>query len=239
MKKRIGLIVTLVMATALLFGFCACGDQDEAAGGVDDGMLSAAELTADDWDGLMWQAADKQAQKEYQKYLPEMAFANAEVFGIDKDGDKGTAYVWLDTREYVAFKDNAYCMTGSAGEAILKFTYGEDKATLDEIVWSADGGEHDAWLKDNFPAEYLEKQAAYDAHNEDGTNKMEEVFAQQVEEGMGVPVAEADFLLEIDADTGAYELTKVSETGEGEDYEFNTEVVEKGKLKKLEDGASE
>ncbi len=235
MKKRIGLIVTLLMAVALLFGFCACGDQEEAADDGTDTVLSAAELTQDDWDGILWEVADKEITKSYADYLGDAAFANAEIFGIEKDGDQGTAYVWLDTREYVAFKDNAYFMSGSAGEAIIKFVYGEEKPTLDKVVWSADGADHDAWMEKNFPAEYLEKQKAYDAYNDDGSNKMDEVFAQQVEAEMGVPIADANLILEIDQDAGTYELSKITETGEGDDYKFETETVEKGKLSELED----
>lgn len=238
MKKRryLGLIVCLMMAFVLLLGMSACGSQeDEAADGAgEEAAMVGPELTQEQWDGILWEIGDKELTKDYAEYVPDEGFANAEIFGIDKDGDKGTAYVWLDTREYVVVKDSAYMMSGGAGEAIIKFTYGAEKPALDEVVWSADGGEHDKWLEENFPADYLAKQKEYNAYNEDGTSAMNDLFAQQVEAEMGVPVAADDLLLEINVDNGTYTIDKVSESGEGENYKFDTEEVEKGKLSDLQ-----
>ena len=51
---------------------------------------------------------------------------------------------------------------------MIKFIYGEDDVTLSEVIWSADGDEHENWMKENFPAEYLKKSKNYKAYDTNG-----------------------------------------------------------------------
>ncbi len=164
--------------------------------------------------------------------MPDQAFANAEVFGIDRDGDSGTAYVYLNYSEYVVLKGKAYEVSGGSGEAIIRFKYAEDGPVLTEVEWSADGTDHDSWINEHFPKEYLKKDLAYDAYDMNGQNVLDKMLYDKVEQTMGVPI-EHDDLLNIYSDKGTYEILKVIESGEGEDYKFDTETVEKGKLKDL------
>ena len=53
-----------------------------------------------------------------------------------------------------------------------------------------------------------------------------------VEKAMGVPIEQND-LLSIDTDKETYEIIKVIESGEGENYKFDTETLEKGNLSDL------
>jgi hypothetical protein len=189
-------------------------------------------LSQDDLDALLQQVADNEVQKDYEKYMPDKAFANAEVFGIDRDGDSGKAYVYLNYSEYVALKGKAYEMSGGSGEASIKFNYSESGPVLNEVEWSADGDLHDGWLKENFPAEYLKKDKAFEAYDEKGRNVLAMMLQDTVEKAMGVPVEQND-LLSIDTDKETYEIIKVIESGEGENYKFDTETLEKGNLSDL------
>ena len=163
------------------------------------------------------------------EYLKDEAFADAEIFGVDRDGDQGTAYAYLYDGEYVVFKDKAYEMSGSAGEVIIKFTYREDDVTLSEIIWSADGDDHENWMKENFPAEALRKAKNYIAYDSNGRSLLGSKVNETVAETMGVPV-ETENLLMIDTDNETYELIK---TIDGNDGTFDTETLESGNLKDL------
>ena len=151
---------------------------------------------------------------------------------LDRDGDSGKAYVYLNYSEYVALKGKAYEMSGGSGEAIIKFKYSESGPVLNEVEWSADGDLHDGWLKENFPAEYLKKDKAFEAYDEKGRNVLAMMLQDTVEKAMGVPVEQND-LLSIDTDKETYEIVKVIESGEGENYKFDTETLEKGNLSDL------
>ena len=193
-----------------------------------------AGLSDSDRDALMKQVADKEVEKSCAKYLPDEAFANAEIFGIDRDGDNASAYVYLNTAEYVALKDKAYEISGSTGEAIIRFASTENGPKLNEVEWSTDGAGHDEWVKKNFPKEYYEKSVAYNPEGENGGSKLGDEIAKEVEKVMNVPV-ETENILEIDYEKGAYKITKTIESGDSaaSDYKFDTETLEEGKLSDL------
>lgn len=229
-KRRNRIIV--LMALMLTITMAACEKKEQSTGGDNGTEPLSAELTQDDMDALMQQVADNEVQKYYEKYMPDKAFANAEVFGIDRDGNSGKAYVYLNYSEYVALKGKAYEMAGGSGEAIIKFDYSENGPVLKEVEWSADGDLHDGWLKDNFPAEYLKKDKAYEAYDGEGRNVLALQMQDTVENAMGVPIEQND-LLNIDTEKGTYEIVKVIESGEGDNYKFDTETLEKGNLSDL------
>ena len=181
------------------------------------------------YDDTMKQVAESDVTKSYGDHLRDEAFANAEVFGIDRDGDQGTAYAYLYDGEYVVLKDKAYEMSDSAGEVMIKFIYGKDDVTLSEVIWSADGEEHEKWMKENFPAEYLKKSKNYKAYDANGRSVLGSKLRKTVEEALGVPV-ESENLLMIDTDKGTYEIIK---TIDGDDGTFDTETLETGNLKEL------
>ena len=222
----------MLMTLVLIITMAACEGKEQSTGEVNGAENPSAELSQDDLDALLQQVADNEVQKDYEKYMPDKAFANAEVFGIDRDGDSGKAYVYLNYSEYVALKGKAYEISGGSGEAIIKFNYSESGPVLNEVEWSADGDLHDGWLKENFPAEYLKKDKAFEAYDEKGRNVLAMMLQDTVEKAMGVPVEQND-LLSIDTDKETYEIIKVIESGEGENYKFDTETLEKGNLSDL------
>ncbi|MBR3377701.1 MAG: hypothetical protein IKG44_08495 [Mogibacterium sp.] len=229
-KRRNSIFV--LMTLVLIITMTACEKKEQSTEEVNGAENPSAELSQNDLDALLQQVADNEVQKDYEKYMPDKAFANAEVFGIDRDGDSGKAYVYLNYSEYVALKGKAYEMSGGSGEAIIKFNYSESGPELNEVEWSADGDLHDGWLKDNFPAEYLKKAKAFEAYDEKGRNVLTMMLQDTVEKAMGVPVEQND-LLSIDTDKETYEIVKVIESGEGENYKFDTETLEKGNLSDL------
>ncbi len=220
MKK----FITLLLAVLMVFAVTACGGSGEGA--------EASELTQDEFDSLMWQIADQEMELQYQEYMPDMRFADAEIFGIDRDGDQGTAYATLCTEEYVVLKDKAYSIAGGQGEVIIKFEYTDDQPKLTEVIWSADGEDHEGWLEENFPAAYLKKAKSYEAYDADGMSVLGARIAKTAEEELGVPV-ETEDLLQIDLEAGTYEVSKIIESGEGESYKFDTETIDSGKLSDL------
>ena len=229
-KRRNSIFV--LMTLVLIITMTACEKKEQSTEEVNGAENPSAELSQNDLDALLQQVADNEVQKDYEKYMPDKAFANAEVFGIDRDGDSGKAYVYLNYSEYVALKGKAYEMSGGSGEAIIKFNYSESGPELNEVEWSADGDLHDGWLKENFPAEYLKKDKAFEAYDEKGRNVLAMMLQDTVEKAMGVPVEQND-LLSIDTDKETYEIVKVIESGEGENYKFDTETLEKGNLSDL------
>ena len=229
-KRRISIFV--LMTLVLIITMAACEGKEQSTGEVNGAENPSAELSQDDLDALLQQVADNEVQKDYEKYMPDKVFANAEVFGIDRDGDSGKAYVYLNYSEYVALKGKAYEISGGSGEAIIKFNYSESGPVLNEVEWNADGDLHDGWLKENFPAEYLKKDKAFEAYDEKGRNVLAMMLQDTVEKAMGVPVEQND-LLSIDTDKETYEIIKVIESGEGENYKFDTETLEKGNLSDL------
>ena len=231
-SKTLKTILALLMAAVMVLAMAACGNsgkeeapaepekQEEEAPASD-----SAELTEEQIEALMWQVADKEVERQYVDYLPDEGFANAEIFGIDRDGDEGTAYVNIFTGEYVVFEEKAYNMSASAGEAIIKFKYTDDQPEFTELVWSADGGEHDKWLEENFPEEYLKKAKEYQANDEDGRNVLGTAQAKDVEEEMKAPVDPENMLM-IDLDNGVYALQKFDDSG-------NAELIKSGSINDL------
>lgn len=206
-------------------------EQSEAEAETTPAEDEGADLSDADLDALMKQIADSEIQKGYEKLVPDEAFANAEVFGIDRDGDKGCAYVHLNIGEYVVVKDKAYLQSGSLAEAIIRFEYTDNGPKLTKVDWSEDGAGHDEWVQKNFPKEYLKKSNAYDVYDANGKSELVESLEDEVEKTMGVPV-EKENLLEIDAQKGTYKITKTIESGDPakSDYKFDTEAVDEGKL---------
>ena len=227
MLKRYRIIIIALVSIALLLSITACTNNKQKSGVTAE--TTTAELNDAEMASLMRQVADSDVSRSYGEYLKDEAFADAEVFGIERDGDQGTAYAYLYDGEYVVFKDKAYEMSGSAGEAMIKFVYGEDDVTLSEIIWSADGGEHEKWMKENFPAEALRRAKNYKAYDSNGKSILGSKVNETVEGALGVPV-ETENLLMIDIDNGTYELIK---TMDGNDGTFDTETLETGKLKDL------
>ena len=227
MLKRYRIIIIALVSIALLLSITACTNNKLKSGVTAE--TTTAELNDAEMASLMRQVADSDVSRSYGEYLKDEAFADAEVFGIERDGDQGTAYAYLYDGEYVVFKDKAYEMSGSAGEAMIKFVYGEDDVTLSEIIWSADGGEHENWMKENFPAEALRRAKNYKAYDSNGKSILGSKVNETVEGALGVPV-ETENLLMIDIDNGTYELIK---TMDGNDGTFDTETLETGKLKDL------
>lgn len=71
-----------------------------------------ANLSPSDLRTLMKQVAKNETEIRYAGYVPDKAFADAKVFGIDRDGGKGAAYVYLEVAEYAAVKGKAYHLSG-------------------------------------------------------------------------------------------------------------------------------
>jgi hypothetical protein len=194
--------------------------------GADD---NHAGLSQSEYDALMKQIADKEITKQYADLLPDEAFAAAKIFGIDED-DQSKAYARLYTAEFVALKDKAYEMSGSAGEVIISFDKSSGEPKLVKVEWSADGEDHEAWMEENFPGDYKKALDVYDSIRENANGDLFDEVSKKAEEALGVTV-EKENLLEIDTDAGTYKIIKTIETGEpGEDYKFETETVEEGKI---------
>lgn len=231
------IFIAILMALVLSTTMAACGDQGQEDESVEreSSVSMDSELSQPEMDALMSQVAESETNKGYEAYVPDEVFANAEVFGIDREENEGIAYVWLNTAEYVAVKGKAYEMSGSSGEAIIYFEYTEDGTKLTKVEWSADGNLHDDWIKERFPKEYLNKHESFHAYDTNGRNKLGTELIEKVEQVMGVPV-ETENLLNIDPEQGTYEIIKTIETGEpGEDYQFNTEVIDQGSLSQIND----
>ena len=227
------LIVVAVMAVFLAFAMAACGDDEksEESKEKDKQATQSAELSDADVDVLMEEVAGSEIEKQYEKYMKDEAFADAEIFGIDRDGDEGKAYVRLGTGEYVKAGDKVYNVSGSEGEAIIEFDYTDNGPKLTNVEWSADGSAHDEWMKENFPEEYLKKLNGYLAKNKEGASELSKQLDEKAKEELGAPV-ENELQLNIDTGKGTYEIIKIKESGDPSegDYKFETETVEKGKL---------
>ena len=232
MKKNTWkIMIAMLLSMVMVFTVTACGDSEPAS---EEGDSTAVVLTADEIDALMWQISDQEIELSYRDYLPDVGFANAEIFGVDKEGVDGTAYAYLNTAEYVALNGIAYDMSGAQGPAIIRFEYTDDAPTLKEVVWAEDGEGQEAWLEENFPEEYLNALKEYEAYDEDGQSVLSKALIPAVEEEMNVTV-ETENLLTIDTENGTYEIVKTIESGNPEDgdYQFDTETIEKGNLSDL------
>ena len=217
MTKRMKSIFTVLVIIIFMTAMTAC------SGSAPD---NAVELSDAEMESLMEQVAESDVDTLYKDYLKDEAFAVAEVFGVTKDGDQGTAYAYLNEGDYVVLKGKAYNMSGSAGEVIIKFSYTDSGITLTEVVWSADGDLHEGWLKENYPAEYLKKAKAYQSHDSNGSSILGAKLREKAEASLGVPV-ETDNLLDIDTDKGTYTITKITDKADGT---IDTEIIEQGSL---------
>ena len=216
--RKTNISVILLSAISLITALSACSGCVKGT----TVTLSAAETRS-----LMEQVAKSDVYIEYGDYLKEEAFAVAEVFGVRRDGDRGTAYVYLYEEAFVVLKGKAYSMTGSAGEAIIRFIYTDSGVALSEVEWSADGDLHEDWIKKSFPAEYRKKAKAYQPHDESGILGIK--LREKAAAALGVPVASED-LLEIDTDKGTYKIIK---TIDGDNGSFDMKTVEQGRLADL------
>ncbi|MBQ3281343.1 MAG: hypothetical protein IJH41_02940 [Eubacterium sp.] len=195
------------------------------------------DLTDDEIDMLVSNAANDSVEVQYAEYFElDDLFANAEVFGVDRDSDNGKLYAYMNYGEYVVANDKAYEASGGAGEVIIHFTYDGDEVDYGKVEWSADGSDHDKWLEDNYPEEYLKKDKEYDPYDENGKSKLSKALAEDVEKEFGVPV-DTENIIEIDTENWSYKILKTIESGDPADdtYKFDTEVVEEGDLELAED----
>lgn len=216
---RNALIMLILIILLTVMSACSEGTND-----------NETKLSDTEYGSLMEQVAQKDFDVSYySEYLSHKAFANAEIFGVDRDGDKGTAYVYLYEGDYVALKGKAYNMAGSAGEAILNYNYTDDGAELTELVWSSGGELQGEWLKENFPAKYLDKANSYDPYDENGESVLEAGLKEKIESTLGVPL-ETESFLEIDVDKGTYKIWRVKDD---RGTTFDTETIETGKLEDL------
>lgn len=234
--RRFAVLIAAIGCMALLVG---CGGTSGDAGSEDQSTEAATESVTEESGGsllegtalsdLMQQVADSELTKSYEEYLPDEVMANAEVFGEED----GKAYVYLNTEEFVVLDGKAYVMSGGSGEAIIHYTWSGDQIKLDKVEWSADGGNHDKWIEDNFPEPYLSEWKSYEANDENGFLKLETKMKAKAEEKLGVPV-ERENILTIDTETGEYKIEKTIESGTPKEgnYSFDTETVKEGKLEK-------
>ena len=109
------MIITLA-SIILILSITACAKNEQKSGENETADAVATELSDAEMASLMKQVAESDVSRSYGEYLKDEAFADAEIFGVDRDGDQGTAYAYLYDGEYVVFKDKAYEMSGSAGE---------------------------------------------------------------------------------------------------------------------------
>ena len=217
MTKRMKSIFTVLVIIIFMTAMTSCSNSNPD---------KAVELSDVEMESLMEQVAESDVDTLYKDYLKDEAFAVAEVFGVTKDGDQGTAYAYLNEGDYVVLKGKAYNMSGSAGEVIIKFSYTDSGITLTEVVWSADGDLHEDWLKENYPDEFLRKANAYQPYDLIGRSKLGAKLREKVKISLGVPV-DTDNFLEIDTDKGTYTITKVTDNGNGT---IDTEIIEQGSL---------
>ena len=242
-SKMIKTIIALMMAMVMVLAMAACGQKQEEAPAEEpeqqeeqqeEPASTGPELTDDQIESLLWQISDQDVELRYQEYMPDEGFAEAEIFGIDREGDEGTAYVNLFEGEYVVVDDKAYNVSASSGEAIIKFEYTDDQPKYKETIWSADGGDHDDWMKENFPPEYLKKSQDFLAQNDEGKSVLGMRNDEAASKELGVPVDDEN-ILEIDDEKKTYQILKTIETGDPADgtYQFDTEVIKEGKLEDL------
>ena len=182
-------------------------------------------------DTLMRQVAEHELERRYSRYLPDELIAGAVFYGIDWDGNLGTAYVNLMAGEFVALKGKAYMMSSTSGEAIIRFNFDGQYPKLMKLEWSSSGVEHDKWIEENFPAEYLEKYKKSELQDPSGENEAEKKIRRIVKETMDVPI-EIEDLLEIDLEKETYEIIRIYEGfDEDGEYQFDFDTIDKGSLK--------
>ena len=96
MTKKYRNIIIALVSIALMVSITACAKNEQESGEQENTETVKAELSDAQLESLMKQVAESDVTKSYGDYLRDEAFfANAEVFGIDRDGDQGTAYAYL------------------------------------------------------------------------------------------------------------------------------------------------
>ena len=105
MTKKYRNIIIALVSIALMVSITACAKNEQGSGEQGKTETVKAELSDAQLESLMKQVAESDVTKSYGDHLRDEAFANAEVFGIDRDGDQGTAYAYLYDGEYVVLKD--------------------------------------------------------------------------------------------------------------------------------------
>jgi len=236
MKRSWMVLVAMMMAAVMAFCMTACGSKTEEKAepkeepAAEEQESTGPELSGEQLDALAQQVADKVIELGYTEVMPDEAYAVLQILDIERNGDDGKAYVYIGASEYVVLKEKAYGMAGSFGEAIVTFTYG-DKPTLKDVEWSADGGDHDPWIKDNFTEKAQKADEELLKQTEEGKSPLVDDVNALAAEKLGVPV-DTENLLEVDPEKGTYKISKVIESGSPEkgDYQFSTEVTEEGEL---------
>ncbi len=227
--RRWNKIILFLLLLSLL-AITACDSTGQKESGPSNRPIS---WTQSDMDTLMKQVADHELEKRYSRYLPDELVAAAEVYGLDWDGDQGTAYTSILACEFVLVKGKAYLMASTGGETIIRFNFDGQYPKLEKLEWSKNGMEHDKWLEENFPPEYLEKYKEYRQQEIIVEDEVEKKIKKEVKELMDASI-ETDNLLEIDLDQETYEIVRIVEGyDENGEYKFDFETVEKGKLKEL------
>ena len=184
-------------------------------------------------DNLMRQVAEHELERGYSRYLPDELIAAANIYGLDWEGNQGTAYASIMACEFVTMKGKAYMMSSTSGEAIIRFNFDGQYPKLEKLEWSRDGMEHDKWLEENFPAEYLKKYKDTLKQKQPGEDAIERKIRKMVKESMDAPI-ELEDLLEIDQEKGTYEIIRIIEGyDENGEYNFDFDTIEKGSLKDL------
>lgn len=220
------LIVSIALYLALILTLSSCSNNMLNTGS--NAEIIGFNMQKSEIDSLLAQVAEHECDKRYSGFLPDNAFASAEIFGIDKKLEKCVAYVYLYTAEYVSFKGKAYEISGSSGEVIIKFNYMDGgEPMLTDVQWSSDGGDHNVWMKDNFPKKYLLMSKSYKKSDLSKQNIHRDEIIKEVEKNMQVPV-ELNNLLLIDTQNQTYEIQKTIDKNDGT---FEIETIEKGNLK--------
>ncbi len=192
----------------------------------------SAELTEAQIEALMDQVAEKVGGYYYKDVLPDAEVAVAKILGTESDGDQFKAYALLNVGEYVTLKEKAYNMSGSFGACILHYEFKDGEPSLMEVEWSADGSDHDQWMKDHFPQECLDALSDSALLDADGNSILLGALDEKASKALGVAI-ESENQLHVDVDAGTYEIVKITESGEGEEYSFDTETIDAGKLEDL------
>ena len=236
MKKKLMTAAVLMMALVMALAVTACKKAEEKPAepasepAAEEQESTGPELSGEQLDDLAQQVADKVVELGYTEVMPDEAYAVLQILDIERNGDDGKAYVYLGASEYVVLKEKAYGMSGSFGEAIVTFTYG-DKPTLKDVEWSADGEKHDEWIKENFTEKAQKGDEELLKQTEEGKSPLVDDVNALAEEKLGVPL-DTENLLEVDPEKGTYKISEVIESGSPEngDYQFDTKVVEEGEL---------
>lgn len=228
-SRRWNKIILLLPVLALLaMTACSSSGQKKSAS-----SYQPISWTQSAEDILMRQVAEHELERGYSRYLPDELVAAADIYGIDWEGEQGTAYASIQAGEFVALKGKAYAMSYEAGEVIIRFQFDGQYPKLEELEWSRDGEEHEKWMEDNYPEEYLEDYRESQKADQNGEDETDQKISETVKELMGVPV-ESEDLLEIDLDKESYEIIRIIEGyDENGEYQFDFTTIDKGKLNEL------